>query len=132
MQISIKTSQNAFRRKRSADEFPDDMDIELPVGESHVSIALHRNYHISNKVPVTVERHGKIVRQRIEDTQVIYFALLLILCRFCTHFLFRVATHPSLQLCSFTSNERCKLNFMLVTCFMTEIFPFDPIEIHIS
>ena len=72
MQIDVKISQNAFRRKRSADEFPDDMDIELPVGESHVSIALHRNYHISNKVPVTVERHGKIVRQLIQDTQVIY------------------------------------------------------------
>ena len=47
------------------------MNIELPVGDSQVSIALHRNYHISNKVPVTVEKHGKIVRQLIEDTQVI-------------------------------------------------------------
>ena len=67
----IKTSQNGFRPKRSADGFPDDMDIELPVGEDHVSIALHRHYGINNKVPVTVERHGKIIPQTIEDTQVI-------------------------------------------------------------
>ena len=69
----IKTSQNGFRPKRSADDFPDDMDIELPVGKDHVSIALHRHYGINNKVPVTVERHGKIIPQTIEDTQVIMF-----------------------------------------------------------
>ena len=69
VQISINVHPDD-RRKRSADEFPDDMDIDLPVEGSHVTLALHRNKRISSQVPVTVQRNGRIVYQYLKDTQV--------------------------------------------------------------
>ena len=86
IQITVRIPQDAYRWKRSTDEFPEDMDIDLSVGESHVTIALHRNYHISSQVPVTVERNGKIVRQFIKETQVfIYFSIYLFIHLFIRH-----------------------------------------------
>ena len=68
--LTVKLPSENNRGKRSAGEFPEEIDIEIPVNTDHVTLSLRRNDHISNRVPVTVQRHGKIIPQHLVENQV--------------------------------------------------------------
>ena len=70
IRINVQVKDYGKRQKRSTDEFPDDMDIDLPLDGSHVTLSLHRNKRINTRVPVTVQRDGRIVYQFLKQSQV--------------------------------------------------------------
>ena len=70
IRINVQVKDYGKRPKRSTDEFPDDMDIDLPLDGSHMTLSLHRNKRINTRVPVTVQRDGRIVYQSLKQSQV--------------------------------------------------------------
>ena len=69
----VKPSSYKSSHEVSVNGLPSKFSVYFSITEQNKTLRLQRSYHINTGVPITVEQHGKIVYQPINDTEEIAY-----------------------------------------------------------
>ena len=71
--VVIQPSVQESHQLKGSDGLPSEFVVHLPLKERNITLLLQRNYQINWRVPVTVERYGKIIDHQINDPDYVGF-----------------------------------------------------------